>query len=205
LNRVLDYTIRHRWNRQGQTEAKHISGKDFKSPEVYDNNFLIEIYFKADPANTVGVLAEKMGTAGYSLEANDRGGVTFTVKGGGQTAKLESKTRINDGNWHHVVAEADRANNTLTLYIDGRKDRSGTSIKNSASLENANDLFVGGTPSGRYFKGTLDFLRICLGTLEDSKTDIDELYAWQFFGPFLKDFTGSEPAGKRDAGALEKR
>jgi hypothetical protein len=205
LNQVLNYTIRGRWNRQGQTENKHISGKDFKSPQVYNSNFLIEIYFKAEPGHAGGVLAEKMGSAGYSLETNSRGRVTFTVKGGGQTAKLESRARLNDGQWHHVIAEADRATNTLTLYIDGKKDRSGASIKNGASLENSSDLFVGGTPSGRYFKGTFDFLRICLGTLADSKTDIDELFAWQFFGPFLKDFAGNDSVGKRDAGALEKR
>jgi hypothetical protein len=30
------------------------------------------------------------------------------------------------------------------------------------------------------------------------------LYTWEFDGPFLKDFTGRYPKGKRDAGALEK-
>ena len=35
------------------------------------------------------------------------------------------------------------------------------------------------------------------------KTSIEELYAWEFDGPFLRDFTSSKPKGKRDAGALE--
>lgn len=144
-----------------------------------------------------------MREAGYSLEVNDRGGVTLTVKSSGKTAKLESKTRVNDGQWYHVVAEADRATKTLALYVDGKKDKSASVLSNNGSLENENDLYVGGTPSGRYFKGTLDFLRICLGTLADSKTDIGELYAWQFNGPFLRDFAGRQPVGKRDAGALE--
>jgi hypothetical protein len=48
-------------------------------------------------------------------------------------------------------------------------------------------------------------VRISLGTLADAKTDIGELYAWQFNGPFLRDFTGRKPQGKRDAGALERR
>jgi hypothetical protein len=46
-------------------------------------------------------------------------------------------------------------------------------------------------------------MRIALGILKDAKTDIKELYAWQFDGPFLRDFTGRKPKGKRDAGALE--
>jgi len=44
---------------------------------------------------------------------------------------------------------------------------------------------------------------VSLGTLENAKTDIKELYAWQFDGPFLRDFTGRKLEGKRDAGALE--
>ncbi|MFA5533601.1 MAG: laminin G domain-containing protein [Mariniphaga sp.] len=205
LNQTLDFTVNLRWHRSGETRKMHIEGKNFKSPEVYDSNFLIEIYFKTDAGINEGVLAEKMSDAGYSLEVNNRGGLTFTMKGNGITSKLESSAKINDGQWHHVIAEADRESNSLTIYIDGKMDKSGGASDNILSLENSSNLYVGGTPSGRNFKGTLDFLRICLGTLSDAKTDIDELYAWQFFGPFLKDFTGKEPVGRRDAGALEKR
>jgi hypothetical protein len=64
---------------------------------------------------------------------------------------------------------------------------------------------VGGTPDGRFLDGTLDFLRIAHGTLEDAHTTIEELYAWEFDGPFLRDFTGRKPAGtRRAAGAIEK-
>ena len=59
-------------------------------------------------------------------------------------------------------------------------------------------------PRGSYFNGTFDFLRICLGPLEDAGTDIDELYTWQFHGPFLRDFMGNAPSGRRDAGVIEK-
>jgi hypothetical protein len=73
------------------------------------------------------------------------------------------------------------------------------------TLANAGDLYVGGTPKGRCLAGTLDFLRIALGTLTDAKTTIEELYAWEFDGPFLRDFVGRAPAGaRRDAGAIEK-
>jgi len=205
LNKTFDFTVKLRWHRAGQTETRHITGKDFKSPEVYDSNFLVELYFKAEPGTTGGVLAEKMDDAGYSLELNERGGLTFTIKSGGETAKLESESKVNDGEWQHVIAEANRNSNILTLYVNGKKDGIGVAIDKELSLDNSSDLFVGGTPSGRNFKGTFEFLRISLGTLADAMTDIDELYAWQFSGPFLKDFTGSEPVGIRDAGALEKR
>ena len=203
LNRSFDYNVNYRWNRSGR-ETKHVEGKDFKSPEVYDGNFLIEAIFESASGITGGVLAEKMSDSGYSLEINSKGRVCYTIKSGGKVAKLESRARVNDGSWHHVIAETDRATNVMTIYIDGKKDKSGTGIGN-ASIENSSDLYVGGTPSGRYLKGKFEFLRISLGTLADAKTNIEELYAWQFSGPFLKDFTGSNINGKRDAGALEKK
>ena len=49
---------------------------------------------------------------------------------------------------------------------------------------------MGGTPAGHCLNGALDFLRLARGTLADSKTTIQELYAWEFHGPFLDDFTG---------------
>lgn len=205
LNKTFDYTVNFRWHRAGQSETRHVEGKDFKSPEVFDSNFLIECYFKTDPGVNGGIIIEKLDNAGYSLEVNKKGGLTFSIQSSGKKATLDSNTRINDGKWHHVVAEADRTTNTLTIYLDGARNRSGKAIDENLSLDNGSDLYVGGNPSGRNFKGTIEFLRICLGTLQDAKTDIEELYAWQFYGPFLKDFTGIEPVGNRDAGALEKR
>ena len=74
----------------------------------------------------------------------------------------------------------------------------------SESIDNEGDLYVCGTPTGGYFKGTVDFMRIGLGTIADAKTTIEELYTWQFDGPFLRDFAGRNPKGRRDAGALER-
>lgn len=204
MDQTFDFTINHRWLRGGQKETVHVTGKDFKSPEVHDSNFSIEAYFQTARGITRGIVAEKMAGAGYALVINKKGGVTFTVTGGGKHKSLASKSRINDGQWHHVFAEADREAGTLVIYIDGKEDVRGQAIPKGASLENSSDLFVGGKPGGKFFRGTMDFLRINLGTLADAKTDINELYAWQFNGPFLRDFTGRKPNGKRDAGALEK-
>ncbi len=75
----------------------------------------------------------------------------------------------------------------------------------SVSLANDGDLYVGGTPAGRHLDGTLDFLRIAHGTLADADTTIEELYAWEFDGPFLRDFAGRKPVGGRlTPGAIEK-
>ena len=68
-----------------------------------------------------------------------------------------------------------------------------------ASLSNTADLVV-----GKGFAGCFEYLRIARSTLADSRTSIEELYDWEFDGPFLRDFAGREVTGKRrDAGAFE--
>ncbi len=182
-----------------------VEGEALKNPQVYASSMLIEVCFRTEPGHTGGVLMEKMKGGGYSLAVGAGGKLSFGVKGGAASAAVESAARVNDGKWHHAVAEADRQAKTLTVYVDGRKDASAAGVDGTASLANEGDVVVGGTPEGRYLDGTLDFLRLALGTLADADTTIEELYAWEFAGPFLRDFAGRAPAGaRRDAGAVEK-
>ena len=181
-----------------------VEGEALKNPQIYAGNLLIEISFKTTPGHTGGVLIEKMKGSGYSLTIGPAGGLSFSVKGKGASAVVESRSRVNDGQWHHAIVEADRKARTLTVYVDGRKDASAPGMDSSLSLANDGDVFVGGTLEGRYFDGTLDFLRLAHGTLADADTTIEELYAWEFDGPFLRDFAGRNPAGaQRAAGAIE--
>jgi len=47
-------------------------------------------------------------------------------------------------------------------------------------------------------------VRIVLWNLNDSKTTIEELYQWEFNGPFLDDFGGRRrPANGGCAGAID--
>ncbi len=186
-------------------KQKSTSESTYKSPQVQKTNFLLETYFQTAPGGSGGVLMEKMDdAAGYALTVNDDGGVMFTVRADGSTAEVTSQARVDDGQWHHVIAEADRKAQSLTLYVDGRRDASGVGVAADVSLANDSDLYVGGTPRGRCLTGTFEFARLALGTLADAKTTIEELYAWQFDGPFLRDWNGRRPAdGKRDAGAID--
>jgi len=188
-----------------QPEPCMIEGEALKNPQIYTSNLLIEIYFKIVPGHTGGVLMEKMNGNGYSLTIGPGGRLSFRVKGSGASTDVESQDMVNDGQWHHAIVEADRQAKTLTVYVDGRKDASADGVDGSVSLANDGDVHVGGTPEGRFLDGTLDFLRIAHGTLADADTTIEELYAWEFDGPFLRDFTGRKPAGaRRNAGAIEE-
>jgi hypothetical protein len=180
-----------------------VEGEALKNPQIYTSNLLIEVCFKTAPGHTGGVLMEKMKGSGYSLTIGAAGQLSFSVKGAGASATVESKAKVNDGKWHHAIVEADRQAKTLTVYVDGKKDASAAGVDGTVSLANDGDVFVGGTPEGRNLDGALDFLRIAQGTLADADTTIEELYAWEFDGPQFRDFTGRRPTGARDAGAIE--
>lgn len=185
-------------------DKRTVSGANLKNPQIHNSNFLIEAYFKTAPGSKNATLVQKMNDAGYGLRVNEAGGITLSAKAPGVTATLASHAAINDGQWHHVIAEADRKTSTFTIYIDGKQDATGPGLNADVSLANTSDLYVGGTPQGHDLDGAIDFLRIARGTLTDAKTTIDELYAWEFHGPFLQDFTGRErPADGGFAGAID--
>ncbi len=179
-----------------------IAGEALKNPQIYASNLLIELYFKTAPGHTGGVLLEKMKGNGYSLTVGALGKLTWSVKGTSARATAESAVNVNDGKWHHAIVEADRRARTLFVYVDGKKDASAEGLGASVSLANDGDVYVGGTPAGRYLDGALDFLRIAQGTLSDADTTIEELYAWEFDGPQFRDFSGRKPKGARNAGAI---
>jgi hypothetical protein len=185
-------------------ERRVVKGADLSNPQIYTSNFLIEAYFKTASGLTDTVLVQKMDSVGYVLGVNKAGGVTLAATSGGATSWLDSRSPVSDGQWHHVIAEADRKARTFAIYIDGKRDANGPGLGPDASLANDADLYVGGAPNGHYLNGAIDFMRIARGTLADSKTTIEELYAWEFNGPFLYDFTSRKrPADGGEAGAID--
>ena len=174
----------------------------YRSPSIDKTNFLVETYFRTERGHTGGVLLQKKDRAGYALAVDSRGCVTFQVAGQEQSGQVQGRTKLNDGKWHHVIAEADRKAKRLRLYVDGHRDGEAAGV-GAVSITNRADLYVGGRPDGGCLAGTIEFMRVALGTLDDAKTTIEELYAWQFSGPFLQDFVGRQPSGQRDAGAIQ--
>jgi len=122
------------------------------------------------------------------------------MKSGGKTVAITGKVTVADGKWHHLLAEVDRKIGKVTLYLDGKDIAAPAEpLPAGASLKNAGDFIV-----GQGFHGSLDYLRICRGTLADAQTTIDELMSWEFNGPASHDFSGKPAAGeRRDVGAIE--
>ncbi len=190
-------------SQRGQERA--VSGADLRNPQISISSFLVEAYFKIASGQEGATLIQKMDdSAGYALRLNKAGGVTLAVQTMAAKASLASHGAVNDGRWHHVIAEADRKEQTLAIYLDGQQDARGPGLGADASLANDADLYVGGTPRGHNLDCVIDFMRIARGTLADAKTTIGELYAWEFDGPFLYDFTGRKrPVDGGAAGAID--
>jgi len=177
---------------------------ELQTVDVKETSFILEIFFRTEPGADEAVLIRKLGPdAGYALTVDGAVTLTLTTRTGGEDVSVAGGTTVNDGDWHHVLAEFDREANRITLYVDGEADGAGRG-PGDASLSNDEAFYVGGTPDGDCLAGAIDFARVSLGSLAEAQTDIDELYAWQFDGPFLRDFTGRAPVGeRRDAGAIE--
>jgi hypothetical protein len=170
-------------------------------------NLLTEANIKTEPGHTGGgLLGKHDGDAGYRLFINQAGKAQLDISSGGATSSVTSAASVNDGRWHHVLAEVDRESGRMTIYVDGEKSgESNSQLAADASLDNRANFLVGRTGGDRYFNGAIDYMRVCQGTLEDAQTTIGELYEWQTNGPFKYDLAGNKPVGRRDAGALEAR
>lgn len=171
------------------------------------NNFLIEVLLKVNSGENHGGIVEKAdGTKGYTL-ALVNGYLKMAVKFGEGECSRMSAVRINNGGWHHIIAEVDRnAPQGINIYTDGKLANGGFqgSMNNSVSISNNGDFIVARSEAEGHLAATFDFLRVSRGTLADAQTTIEELYEWEFNGPFLRDFYGNPMSGvSRDVGAIE--
>jgi hypothetical protein len=177
--------------------------------DMAENNFLIELYFRVDKLAGPAGLVGKMGDdAGYALSLDGEGRLRLDLASADEALPGRAGVtgpRVERGKWLHLIVEADRLARRVRFYVDGKLAAQGRlDLLPGVSLANEADFLVGKSADNRYFTGAIDFLRVSRGTLADARTTIDELYAWQFEGPFLRDFIGRRPAeGKRDAGAIE--
>ncbi len=182
-------------------------GKLRKTLDIRTTNLLVEATLRTEAGKCgATVLGKHDGTQGYALRIDESGKALFEVASGGKVSKVASSEAIHDGQWHHVLAEIDRSTGRMTVYVDGKPSgKARVDLAPDASLSNEADFLVGsGGDRGGAFRGAIDFMRVCQGTLEDAETDIAELYAWQTQGPVKHDFAGRTPRGRRDAGAIER-
>ncbi len=180
-------------------------GSQRKTLIITTQNLLMEAIFQTSASAPMAIAGKHDGRNGYLLRITEDGKAQLQISSNGETSAVTTADTVTDGNWRHVLAEVDRETGQMTIYLDGRPSgQTKAQIAADASLDTSADFLVGKThEDSMYFAGSLDFLRVCQGTLEDSRTSIEELYEWQTNGPFRSDFMGNEPRGQRDAGAME--
>ena len=172
-----------------------------KPQSVGTASLIVEAVFATSEPNGM-IVTTSDPDAGYAMGLNAAGHVAFRFNARGPAATtVVSPAPVADGRPHHVLAEVDRKAGSLTLFLDGSPVASQdlTPDVRAANASSSGELLV-----GRDFRGELDFLRITFSSLAESRTSIEELFAWEFDGPFLRDFAGRRPNGPRDAGALER-
>jgi hypothetical protein len=196
----------YRYQRWGAKAKESISAVDRDTVDIGTGNFLIEAVIAPTEGHTGGGIVAKLQRRGYYLAIDEHGMVKLTVDFGDTECSRTSSVRINDGGWHHVIAEVDRSSpKGIRIFVDGvsTDGRWSGNMNHTDSLSNNADFNVG-RQGDSYFSGQIDFLRVAKGSLADAETSIEQLYEWEFNGPFLKDFLGNSPAGQgRDAGAVE--
>jgi len=172
---------------------------------------LLEAKFRTDAGHSGGVLMNKHdGDTGYALAIDDKGHAVFTISAGGGHSSVSTAQPVNNDEWQHVLAEIDRESGRMAIYLNGRLSEEGTAgIAAGTSIDTTADFVVGRASAKEdgYLKGAIDFMRVCHSTLAQSRTSIEELYAWQYtHGPALFDMRGKPITGeRRDAGALERQ
>lgn len=177
-----------------------------KTPIISTQNVLIEAIIRVEGITGAGaILGKHDGISGYRLFVDDAGRAVFRISSDGVHNEVFSAVAVNDDSWRHILAEVDRNNKRMAIYVDGELSaESQATLAVGASLDCSADFLVGKSANdAEFLKGAVDFVRVCRGTLADSETTIEELYEWQNNGPSRFDMAGTAPKGRRDAGALE--
>jgi hypothetical protein len=201
---VKDFTYVQPGRRGAKGQAVTVPGREKKTLDMDTNNFLIEVYLRTADGDGGGIAGKSDGRNGYELVLRPDGVVAMEIISQGRRHTLPGG-KIADGQWHHVIAQVDRKAGTWTLFVDGKRAaKANLPLMPAASLANGADFLVARSAGGKFLSGWIDFLRVGRGTLGDARTTIEELYAWQFDGPHMRDFTGrTRKPGQTAAGAIE--
>ncbi|MBK8563116.1 MAG: BspA family leucine-rich repeat surface protein [Saprospiraceae bacterium] len=134
--------------------------------EVADNtvgnfgtgNFTVEFWLKT--TDSYGGLAGKLDGCGTNWEMLLRFGTGKIDFAPPSDPPIQGNIAVNDGTWHHVAVV--RSGTTLSIYIDGVLDISGTTddnLTNNALMRFGTRFNCDGS-SSRYFDGEMDEIRI---------------------------------------------
>ena len=90
--------------------------------------------------------------------------------------KIEGNTKVNNGEWHHIVGIRDIAAGKLRLYIDGKEDTIAVNDSSPGNIDNFKPMAIGGysSESRSSFIGSIDDVRLYNRVL--TTTEVQALY-----------------------------
>jgi putative surface-exposed virulence protein len=121
-------------------------------------NFTISAWIKRDGNNDISILSKRNAadTQGYEFKIDASGNLEMYWYNGVRQS-LVSDTNIPTGKWHHVAAIY---NGTLTLYVDGVRDKAQVKLSPVATAHRALIGATGSTSPSKFWHGDIDELRI---------------------------------------------
>lgn len=179
-------------------------GSARRTVDVGSGSFLIETFGRLDDDDD-GWLVGKTAAdgTGYSLSVVGGRLVLDLLDQDGASLSAEGPL-LPQNQWFHLLVEIDRAGGEARFHLDGASADPVAGVP-AGTLANDGDFLVGGGPGRPALSWTVDFLRVCRGTLADARTSIGELRAWQFDGPAQRDFNGEiRVPGSSAAGAIDR-
>jgi hypothetical protein len=123
-----------------------------------EDSFTLAGWLKTSQTN--GVILEKISTGpGYGLKINNSGQIECYLKDNqNNQVTATSQNSVNDNNWHYFTCLANRSNQSLQIYLDGRPDGNPADLSQINDLSNDQPLKIAGTSA--YYAGLLDNLSL---------------------------------------------
>jgi len=153
------------------TKGAILPAADATSFDMGSGDFTIEAIVKIDP-NVPGItgIVHKWNTsgAGYRLgiqyNSTNRsliGKLRIQVGDGAAYPGYTGTIAINDGMWHYIALVVDRTGNTITSYVDGNFDKTGSIASVTGNISAATkDLEIGHCTASTQMIGAID--EICI-------------------------------------------
>lgn len=141
--------------------------------------FSVSLWFK-DTVTVTGILIGKGSSPGWELHARaaaDSGILRFLYTSAGLTDAVDStRTGLNDGNWHHVVASRDGTDGTgMNLYIDSISGSTVSFNDNATDATNTKILTLGSREGvSNFYVGDIDEVRVFNRVV--TSTEVNQLF-----------------------------
>ena len=143
--------------------------------DVGTGDFTVEFWMNgADDGANSFVMAKfppsgKNGLWNFVTRESTTDSIGFELRNAAGTLStfIEASSKVVDNQWHHVAGVVDRTAAQTRLYVDGQLEQSGSiSAFNTDNIINNGGTLIGKRPTGNYFSGMVDELRISNAALD---------------------------------------